>query len=430
MTTPEPNRPVPRSRAHRYALAAIFLFALASRGLLALMREPGPVGDEVSYLNCAENIARGNGFVFTRPDYSLHLFLPPGYTAFLAPFVKIFGAGTTPRAAALAQAFLGAGTALLAAATARRLAGNDAGIIAATAVAVHPYFIYYTSRLLTEPLALFLFGLFLYLYLDEDAGLPRLAAAGAVMSLATLTRPTFLYLGVLAWAVLLIDGKGAPFRRRLGRAAVAALAFVVVLAPWTVRNHERSGRVVVVNYVAGTALYQKNRFLEATAPRLWDVDKTAAYNAYIARIPANDVARELARQDFLRARAAELIRAHKLGYVKLSAARFAHMWSFYPEVAPWTPVTPRIIAGLVVAAAYSAFLFAAAVVGLVVLRPRRAKLALPALALALVGIHSLTIALLRYRLPTDLILAILAGAGGAFVWDKIKTRRRAARAAS
>lgn len=403
--------------------AAVCLVAFAPRLYVAATREPVVSGDEVSYVSCAENLAAGNGFLVGTANPGLRLFLPPAYPAFLAPFAAALPAGRLVYGAAAAQAVLGAATAWLAFAVARRGAGNAAGVAAGLAVAFHPYFVYYSGRLLTETLALFLFALFLFFYTDERGGMGRLAAAGATLGFAALTRPTFFYLApVVGLALLAGDhNRPRPWRRRLADLACLAAAFVAVVAPWTARNAALSKRFIAINYVTGTAFYQKNRVLARGAPRLWDVPKTADYQRF-ARGYSGPLAAELAFQDYLRARALEFIRHNKTGFVVLSFRRLMHTFRPFPALSPWVARTPKIMAGIVGGGIFTTVLFAGATLGFAAMPPSRLKFTLGAAVLALTFFHAVTIALLRYRLPTDLALAVAGGWGWAFVYRTIKKR--------
>jgi len=427
--------PVPLSAGERagrrraaWVLGLVVALALAGRLAFALTRPAAVAGDEVSYLNCARNVVAGHGFVFTPPHAVLSFFLPPAFPAFLVPFAAAFPPDHLARAVAIAHAFLGAATAALAWATARRFANPLAGAVAGVAVAVHPYITYYSSQLLTETLALFFLALFLFLYLKDDAGPARLAAAGAVAALAALTRPVFLYPALAGVAALLLVGRDVPARRRAARAAIMLAAFGVVLAPWAARNYRLSGRPILVTYAMGTVLYQTNAPIahDPSAPTLWEVAETPAYRAYLKTKPPTDVARELAFQDYLSARARAIIRAHPGEFARLCGRRLLHTFALYPSYASTIPMTPRLKLGTALTASYMTLLFAAALVGFFLLPSRspRAALFLPTAVVLITAVHVVTIALLRYRLPTDLLLCITASVGVGVSCDKL--RRRAA----
>lgn len=404
--------------------AAIFAAALAPRLYLALNRYHALVGDEISYANCAANIAAGRGFVFTPSSGPLHVFLPPGYPAFLAPFLAL-----TPPAlpishfALAAQALAGAAAACLAAAVARRYGGHFAGAVTGFLVAVHPYLMFNASRVLTEALAVPLFALFLYLFIKDDAGRLRITAAGAVMALLTLTRPAFLYVGMFTWLLLLIPRGAEPWRPRVLRTALAFAAFAAILAPWTIRNYVIAGRFIPVAEGTGTALYQKNRLLEEGAPSLWDLAETAGFQRYLATVGPDPVARELAFQDYARARGRELIARHKGAYLKACGERLLHTFALAPTLAEWDASHKTRVRFIPAITAYSILLYGAALAGFLWMPGRMPRPTFLVAVIVITGIHTLTIALLRYRASTDVILAVAAGIGAAALWSRLRRRQ-------
>jgi hypothetical protein len=74
---------------------------------------------------------------------------------------------------------------------------------------------------------------------------------------------------------------------------------------------------------------------------------------------------------------------------------------------------------------FSILLYAAAAVGFFAVPGRLPKFFLPFACLLNLSLHSLSISLLRYRLPTDLLLALVAGFGVVFIWEKARRRGRA-----
>ncbi len=407
------------------ALVAAFVLGLAVRIYLAAARGP-PVGDEVTYLSCAQNVLAGRGWLVPLFGLKLRLFLPPGYPAFLLPFVAAFG-DAAPWAAAGAQAALGIATAALLSALGKRLAGNLAGVVAGAAFALHPYMIYYSARVLSETWALFLFALFLYFYLDAAAGRRRLAVSFVFLALAALTRPVFIYVGVAAVACLLVRRQDERPRARLGNVALATLVFALVLAPWTVRNYQLSGRFIPVNYNVGRVLYQGNWPLAGDDVVLVrDIPGTDDFRRAAAARGTKAIDLELTLQDLTLAKARALISGHKGAFLRLSGRRLAHMFALYPTLTAEgdTPAGPG--GALAFIAAFTIALYICAAAGFIAAPGRLAKIFLPTAAIITILPHVISVSLLRYRLPMDLILTLAAGFGVAAacrLWAK--TRRGA-----
>ena len=417
-----------RFSAWRVACIALVIFA-ALAGRLFFAFERGPLaGDEITYMRCVDIILSGRGFVIPAFGLEFRLYVAPAYPVFLIPFRAAFDLATLPRAVGIAQAILSLGTAALVYVTARRLGGRLAGGAAAFAVLFHPYLAFFGSRVLTETLSLFLFALFLSLYLDRNAGPYKLGAAGAVMAMATLTRPVFLYLGILACVCLLFRRRDEPWRKRVINAGVAAAALVVVLAPWTARNFALSGRLIPVTDVSGRVLYQGNKALaaEEVCPRPEALIRTEAFRNRVAPIADDPVAVELAFQDLTKEKAMRAIADHKREFLLLSLRRFGRTFSLHPNLAYGAKPVPGIRFALPAVSAFTVLLYVAAAVGFFTAPGRLPKLFLPLACLVNTAMHALLISLLRYRLPTDLVFALVAGLGVAFLWEKARRRRPAA----
>ncbi|NIT35617.1 MAG: hypothetical protein GTN49_03815 [candidate division Zixibacteria bacterium] len=375
----------------------------------------------------ADNILSGRGFVTLAFGLKFRLYVAPAYPVFLVPFRAVFDLATLPRAVGIAQAILGLGTAALIYLAARRLGGRVAGGVAAFAVLFHPYMAFFGSRVLTETLSIFLFALFLSLYLDENAGPYKLGAAGAVMALAALTRAVFLYLGILACVCLLFRKRGEPWRKRVINAGVAAGALVVVLAPWTVRNFALSGRLIPVTDVSGRILYQGNRDLaEEDYPLPDKLIQTEAFRKRVAPFADDPVAVELAFQDATKEKAMRAIAGNKREFLLLSLRRLGRTFSLHPNLAEGAEPVPGVGFVIPAVSVFTVLLYVAAAVGFFAAPGRLSKLFLPLASIVNTGIHALLISLLRYRLPTDLILTLVAGLGVAFLWERVRRRERTA----
>jgi hypothetical protein len=365
-----------------------------------------------------DNILAGRGFLVPVFGLEFRFYVAPAYPVFLIPFRAVSDVATLPQLVGIVQAILGIGTAALIFITARRLGGRVAGFVAGAAVLFHPYLAFFGSRLITETLAVFLFALFLSLYLDRNAGPFKLGVSGAVLGVAALTRPVFLYIGILACICLLFRLKGEPWRRRALNAGVTAATLIIILAPWTIRNYALSGRLIPVAEISGRIMYQGNKRLITEGVPLGPVKllRTERFRSRIATFAGDPVAVELTFQDFLREKALRAIRENKKEFLLLSARRFGHMLILRPTLSGNARAVPGGKFATALVTAFSVLLYVAAAVGFFTAPGRLPKLFLPLACLLNTGIHSLTISLLRYRLPVDLIFTLVAGFGVAALW--------------
>ncbi|MBN8867421.1 MAG: hypothetical protein J0H98_07690 [Solirubrobacterales bacterium] len=189
---------------------------------------------------------------------------------------------------------------------ARRLSpGGEAGvagIAAAAVVAFYPCLIADAGMLLTESLAgTLIIGALLAIVRARDrarADSPRSLMSGALdwalpgllLGLAAMVRPEYLGISILlAGALVLINRRHGLRPALLGSAAMLAALFLVI-APWTIRNLDQTGRFVPLSTGGGQTLFTGS-YLDSGG------DPLEVMPAVLRRNP--DVAREIEAQNRL-----------------------------------------------------------------------------------------------------------------------------------
>lgn len=193
--------------------------------------------DEMEYLVLAQNIHLHGTFSYGAPYFWGKLVMlgdaagPLEPSAGRAPLYPLMIAalwwGDAPPVLAvrLLQVVLGGLVAPLVYLISFRAFDARAALLAGLGMAVAPLSAYFAGLLMTHVLFTFLLTLGLWLW-----GEGRPLAAGIVLGLAALTRSALLPLLLLLLAVALL------FRFRRGVHLKVALAALVVIAPWTLRN--------------------------------------------------------------------------------------------------------------------------------------------------------------------------------------------------
>ena len=202
-------------------LALVGVGALGIRIAAALGARDNLVqGDAMVFHQVAQHLADGDGFrqAFEDAPTAEH---PPGWEVLLAAADLVGGNGYT--AHRLIGAVLGTVTVVLIGLLARRVGGDGVGVVAAILAAVYPMLWSADVSLMSETLyGVFLVGALL------AAQSRRFVLLGALLGLAALTRGE---------ALLLVPLLLVPLAWRNWRAmALGVAAFLLVLAPWTIRN--------------------------------------------------------------------------------------------------------------------------------------------------------------------------------------------------
>jgi 4-amino-4-deoxy-L-arabinose transferase-like glycosyltransferase len=407
----------PRAWAARHgvliALTAIVLVGLALRVDSAL--EPldvRPGTDSAVYASVAEQLYEHQRFALSGAaspyDWS------PGAPLFYAAIYYATG-GVHPGVVRLVVALLGALTIVLVFLIGRRLAGPLAGLAGAALFAIYPVTIFFTGKLMSEPLAtLTLAGAVLSFFWAGDRGrhLAAWALPGFLLGLTAFARPEYLAF-VLVFAVI------ALFRGGLVPAMVLTLAFALPIVPWTLHVSSAEGRFVPISTGGGKALFigtylpgnglhldVKRELLRQyegreniPATELSRISMTPLLNRVASKYP--DLERDAALQKIGRENAERYLTEQPLDFAGMVVSKMWHMWhgsgaagrSTYGTIFQFT-VLALGLAGLVLLAVrrrWEFFLIAAllagvTVVGGLLLAGTRRNVTLMPLVMALAGI--------------------------------------------
>jgi hypothetical protein len=415
----------PADTARRsWAILLILSLALALRVGWAVTRPAddasiGALPDQREYLALATHLLDGHGleFIDARFHDAVKAFRTPGYPLLIA------ACGAKVRLVRLVQALLDVSTVLAIWLLARRLIGGRvAPGVAARIVALNPFLIYFTGLLLSETLftAMLAWAMVLLCFGNGGRGPIRATllwlAGGLLLGLSVLVRPSAIALPIVLGLVSVFLNTGGEVSYKLlglssdepgGRGAwrlppglTLMLLTMLCLLPWVVRNRVVLGQWVWLDTNSGFTLYDG-----------YNPDATGASNqSFVSRMPELQALGEVGRDEHLKQEAIEYARAHPGRVLALAGAKLARTWwpaplsREYRRPALWWA-----------AMAYSLPLDVLVLAGLLWGRmPRSAKVFLIAPAIYFSIIHALTVGSLRYRVPVEPPLAVIAAglAGG------------------
>ncbi len=385
-------------------LAVIFLFALTVRVVVGIDRDRWPgVAEEAEWENAAL-VFESSGLL--TPD---NIGPRPPLYPFLMAAVYL-ASGTSAMAIRIVQAILGSVTCLIAFSIGQRSLGERAGLVAATFCAAHPLFVFQAGMLTSDTLLVLLVAISVLLAVTfvERPTHGRGFALGASLGLAVLCSQV-----VLAWVPLvlgmLIHRCGRPIWGPLSKVVCAML---LVILPWTIRNHIVTDRLVPVAQRAGLDLLighesQANgRYSEAQN-----------YLGLFVRL-SDDTENYVDRDRQVFSRVAGWMFEDPLRSLRLGLQKLFHLWNPFPagssrgaNLLALAVVVPVVVLGLVGAIGH-----------------RRAPIGWLALTMAVAFsiVHAVLYAEARFRLPVDVALLVPAGDRGIRVatslWARIRTR--------
>ena len=309
----------------------------------------------------------------------------------------------------LFTALIGTATIPMTGLAGRAAFGPRVGVIAAALVAVAPQVWLYEREIVAEPLAMLMVATTIWLAYRFRAkpSLLLVVALGGAVGVMAMTRSELAAIGVLVVAPLILSSARDNPKRGIVWLGAAAIAVVIVIAPWTAYNASRYERLVPLSTGLGPTMTAGN--CDAT----YRGELLGYYKFGCVLLLKVDPDPSIADGE-LRRHALDYMRDHLSRTPVIAAARVGRTFGVFRPAQQTHLETERgtdlwvIRSGFVL---YSILLpFAAA--GVVFAR-RACIPVYPLLAFPLVVLISVlpTIGSVRYRAPAEIPLIILAAVG-------------------
>jgi 4-amino-4-deoxy-L-arabinose transferase-like glycosyltransferase len=423
-----------RSRRFWCLLVLAGSFALragAAFGLQSYLTRTGPrlcliAGDAEGYWELAQKLAAGDEFsIYDPPRRVLRM---PGFPLFLAAAMKLTDGSQL--AIRLLLAGVGTGACGLVYWLGRELFDHEIGLLAAAIAAVSPTLIIFSVMFLSETLFAAALVACLISFVKLTKPLPSrpggegsgvrgapsdvttnhpsrrsqgereqkhvhwfAITAGALAGIATYVRPTWLLVGP-AFALWLGLRWG---RRGWWSGALVIVGLAVCLSPWVIRNQLATGHPVVTTLWVGPSLY------DGLHPRAsGDSDMT-----FIERDGLYDRLSEFDADQHYRREAWKFVRDQPGKAIHLAFVKLGRYWSPLPNAAQFGHPAARfaVLASFVLIPVLAA-------VGWWHMRRDVSRWLLPLAPIVyFAAVHAVFVGSLRYRLPAEYPLAVLAAVG-------------------
>lgn len=387
-------------------------------------------GDADGYWELGKRIAGGSDYAVHQPPR--YVLRTPGYPLLLAAVIRI--AGDSVFSASLVMAWIGTCCCGLTWVLGKRLVDQRTAVLAAAWMAVSPLQVGNSVLILSETW----FAFWLLLCLIAFSGLPgrwqpgfsssaaaygdlsgtgelagtapggrnpevrnplqagRALVGGLVTGVAALVRPGWILWPGFSGSLLIAWGEGRV-TKRCWHAALIGIGCLMALAPWAWRNQQVTGHWILTSLWSGPSLYDGLHPGATGASDMRFVDQEGIYGR-MSEYAANAHYKQKAWEFVL----AQPRRAVELGIIK--AGRYLSL----------TPQAAGFSGGILSQAClvyYTAFGLMT-ILGAWQLRHR------PALVLLLAGpflqflvVHMVFVGSIRYRLPVEFPLSVLAAAG-------------------
>jgi 4-amino-4-deoxy-L-arabinose transferase-like glycosyltransferase len=383
----------------------------------ALQQMLSDLPDQREYLQAGMSIIEQGELSFVDPRFGtlVRAFRMPGYPALVA----LCNGNVT--AIRTVHAFMDATTAVLAGLIAWRITRSTwAMLLAAAIVALNPYLIYFSSLILTESATTLLLTSGVWALLigvpPTVKGIEKPVAMGrrvqwwfgvVVVIGAIYFRPSLIALPVVLAAMsgIVIDRPGTGLGRRVPVVVVVGMLTFLSLLPWAIRNRAVTGEWIFTTTNTGFTWYDG-----------YNPAATGASDQRFTQVmPELSVMNETRRSEYLSQMASNWAKDHPLRSLELAGVKLARTFSPVPLSDQFGG---RLIY-IVVGGAFAIPVMALAVVGLWQGRVHRGTklfLLLPIVYLGLM--HAVTVGSLRYRMPIEPIVAVLAATGAVSLVSK------------
>lgn len=361
-------------------------------------------------------MAEPMSFVDARFADRVYAYRTPGYPLLVAIL------NGDLRAIRIAQALIDTSTVLAVFLLAGRWLARPGALLVSAIVALNPFLVYFCGLILSETLftAMLAWGMTLLILRTEAASAVRFPrgvawfAGLAILALSILVRPSAIGLPLLLSVVAAFVNRDRklPYDRRwmppVG--TLALLVTLIVLLPWAWRNYRVVGAWVFTTTNGGITLYD-GLHPDATG---------ASDQRFVRSMPQLRGMNEVARSSYLADAAWRFVREHPRRALELAGIKIARTWSPVPLSAEYG----RDRRTLVAAAVYMIPLYVAVVLGLWFAPASRSiKVYLMAPAVYFTIVHAVSVGSLRYRIPSDVPMAVIAGLAAQAWWLRARRER-------
>jgi 4-amino-4-deoxy-L-arabinose transferase-like glycosyltransferase len=343
--------------------------------------------DQREYLELGRNLLRSHELKFhdQRFDADVHAYRVPGYPALIA------ACGGNVRVVRLVQAVLDTSSVLAAYLLARRWLSRRASLLATALVAINPFLIYFSGLILSETLFVMLLAWTLVLLMHRQLlvqvlGL-MIAAASVLVRPSAIALPTIL----AAACPLMSRRSGVTILLSIG----GAILTLLTLLPWAMRNQAVLSERVWTTTNSGITAY--DGFNPAA-------DGSSNQN-FVRSMPQLKSMSEVDRSHYLSSQAQQYAAGNPFRVIQLAVIKIARTFSPIPLSAEFGRQKLYVAGAALYSLPFDLLVLAGLLRGSI---SRRGKFFLMIPALYFAVVHAMSVGSLRYRMPAEVPMAVIA----------------------
>lgn len=295
---------------------------------------------------------------------------------------------------------------------------RGAGMFVYLVVLFYPFFVYYQGLILSENLFIFflIIGFFM-LYRWQKAGFgltsPFLYAAVGALTLSVYMKATLTYLPPLIIAGFYVMNHKLSLKNILLPLAISALVYGLVMSPWWIRSYTLFERVIPFTTTSTMNMYLGNNPKNLTGGCDWATDaEIRLYSTY--EIP------EMEYMTLYTDATKTFIRENPDRFIALAWMKFKRFWNVIPNHEKYSKGHYKYLSLF----SYGVILLMSIISFFLHIKKFRTLTPFYMLIGYFVFVHCVTIASIRYRLPIEPFLIVMASGCISYFTDRFKPNRR------
>jgi len=365
-------------------------------------------GDEFQYIKIAKNLIHNGFYGLDAPD----AYRPPLYSFFIAAL--FFISHDSIVFAKIIQAIVGGIALIFLFGIGEIIFDKRISLLAGALYAFYPLLIYLTTALFPQTILCFLlFGsVYILLKIRNDNNILLFLSGGIFIGLIFLLVPpyAFLFLFFIYYAII---GKTINFKKIILNIIMLFFSTSIFVLPWLIRNNKLTGQI---GYIADTGILN-----------LWLGNNPTAKAQHFTISPEAYYGKEyklmlkIKQINFLKNESFYWIKTNPIKFFKISIHKFLKFYS--PYGMSTNPKGAKMgMHGIIIAISYIPILFLG-IISVVLSTTKHMKNScfLMLFIFFITGfIYSLFITSIRFRIPLDGLMIVLASFSIVFIWDKKK----------
>jgi hypothetical protein len=269
-------------------------------------------------------------------------------------------------------------------------------------VAFYPFFVFYQGLLLSETIFItLLIASFYSMYLWKEGGFlfgKAFYLVNIFFVLAVYTKATLMFLPpFLICTFLLLITK--DFKRFVKTLMISVALYGFLMSPWWLRNYIIFDNFVPYTTSSGANFYLGNNEFNHSGGVLWEKDTDVNLVSKINSIN-NELERDLAYKKY----AIDYIATHKVNFMRVAYLKFKRFWS----VSPNAPEFDKGLIKWISIISFGPILLLSILSPFVNKRYFRELMPIYVLIIFFTIIHMVVISSLRYRLPIEPFMILIA----------------------